>query len=96
MACYSLDVFPGYSSSDIKRLLSSVSKRGIWRLYKAAMEGCGGRAAAYYTFCRLWTTLLPSVVVMKPMSDLVGPASSLVLGFYVQLVQMLPSQMVYR
>ena len=39
------------------------------RLYKAAMEGCGGLAAAYTTFRRLWMTLLPSVV-MNPMLDL--------------------------
>ena len=28
------------------------------------------RAAAYTTFCRLWKQLLPSIVLMKPMSDL--------------------------
>lgn len=61
---------PGYSRSDIKLLPSSVSKRGIWRVYRDAMLVVGSRSAAYTTFCRLWKQLLPSVVLMKPMSDL--------------------------
>ena len=62
---------PGYSRSDIKLLPSSVSKRGIWRVYHAAAEDdVAVHAVAYSTFCKLWKTLLPSVVIMKPMSDL--------------------------
>ena len=62
---------PGYSRSDIKLLPSSVSKRGIWRVYHSAAELDEGiHAVAYTTFCRLWRSLLPSVIIMKPMSDL--------------------------
>lgn len=62
---------PGYSRSDIKLLPSSVSKWGIWKKYEAAMLAVSSRAVAYRTFCRLWQQqLLPSVVLMKPMSDL--------------------------
>ena len=61
---------PGYSRSDIKLLPSSVSKCGIWRIYRSAMLEVSSRAAAYTTFCRLLKHLLPSVVLMKPMSDL--------------------------
>ena len=61
---------PGYSRSDIKLLPSSVSKRGIWRVYSEGMSEAGNRAAAYRTFCRRWKELLPSLVVMKPLSDL--------------------------
>ena len=61
---------PGYSRSDIKLLPSSVSKRGIWRVYSEGMSEAGNRAAAYRTFCRQWKELLPSLVVTKPLSDL--------------------------
>ena len=62
---------PGYSRTDIKLLPSSVSKRGIWRVYRAAAEDDNSvHTAAYSTFCKLWKTLVPSVVIMKPMSDL--------------------------
>lgn len=65
---------PGYSRSDIKLLPSSKSKRAIWHLYKAAAESeavevCV-RSVAYTTFCQLWRTLAPSIIVMKPMTDL--------------------------
>ena len=62
---------PGYSRSDIKLLPSSVSKRGIWRVYHAAAEEDDTiHTVAYATFCKLWKTLVPSVVIMRPMSDL--------------------------
>lgn len=62
---------PGYSRSDIKLLPSSVSKRVIWRTYhSAAEEEESIHAVAYTTFCRLWRSLLPSIIIMKPMTDL--------------------------
>lgn len=61
---------PGYSRSDIKLLPSSVSKRGIWTTYCEAMRESSNRAVAYRTFCRRWMELLPSLVIMKPLSDL--------------------------
>ena len=42
---------PGYSRTDIKLLPSSVSKRGIWKVYRDAMIESNKRAAAYCTFC---------------------------------------------
>ena len=55
-------LIPGYSCSDIKLLPSSVSKRGIWKVYHgAAEENDDAHAVAYSTFCRLWRTLLLSV-----------------------------------
>lgn len=62
---------PGYSRSDIQLLPSSVSKRKVWRVYHAAAEAITTvHAVAYTTFCLLWRTLVPSVIVMKPRSDL--------------------------
>ena len=62
---------PGYSRTDIKLLPSSVSKRGIWKTYHgAAEEEEAIHAVAYSTFCQLWRSLLPSVIIMKPMTDL--------------------------
>ena len=63
---------PGYSRSDIKLLPSSMSKRCIWRKYQCAAElqETATKSVAYTSFCRLWRSLLPSVVVMKPMTDL--------------------------
>ena len=62
---------PGYSRSDVKLLPSSVSKRGIWKTYcTAAEEKVDIHTVAYTTFCRLWRSLLPSVIIMKPMTDL--------------------------
>lgn len=62
---------PGYSRSDMKLLPSSVSKRGIWRVYRSAAESSESiQQVAYTTFCRLWRQLLPSILIMKPMSDL--------------------------
>ena len=62
---------PGYSCSDIQLLPSSMSKRDIWRVYHAAAEADNSiHAVAYFTFCYLWRTLLPSALVLKPRSDL--------------------------
>ena len=61
---------PGFSKTDIRLLPSSLSKRAIWRQYKEAMESVGDQSVAYTTFCRLWQTLVPYLVVMKPMTDL--------------------------
>ena len=48
-------------------LPSSSTKRAIWR---AATEAKGSiHAVAYSTFCYLWRTLLPSIIVMKPRTD---------------------------
>ena len=58
---------PGYSRSDIQLLPSSVSKRSVWRVYHEAAEAIDTvHAVAYTTFCLLWRTLIPSIVVMKP------------------------------
>ena len=61
---------PGYSRSDLKLLPSSVSKRGIWKVYEEAARSDEMRAVAYSTFTRLWRSLLPSVILMRPMTDL--------------------------
>ena len=61
---------PGYSRTDIQLLPSSVSKRAVWRVYHAAaVEVDAVHAVTYTTFCLLWRTLVPSIV-MKPRSDL--------------------------
>ena len=51
---------PGYSRSDIQLHPSSMSKRKIWNIYPVR----------YTSFCRLWRSLVPSVTIMKPMTDL--------------------------
>ena len=64
---------PGYSRTDIQLLPSSTSKRQIWRVYQSAadeVEDNSVQKVAYSTFCTLWRQLVPSVVLMKPMSDL--------------------------
>ena len=61
---------PGFSKTDIRLLPSSTSKRGIWKLYTSSMESVQDQAVAYATFCRLWRTLVPFLVVTKPMTDL--------------------------
>ena len=46
-------------------------KKGIWKMYhSAAEEHVGIHPVAYTTFCCLWRTLLPSVTIMKPRTDL--------------------------
>ncbi len=61
---------PGYSRTDIKLLPSSTSKRRIWKIYKGTAEQEETRVIAYSTFCRLWRTQLPYIILMKPMTDL--------------------------
>ena len=62
---------PGYSRTDIKLLPSSTSKKRIWRVYQeAAQQDPSVHPVAYTTFCRLWRQLLPSLLLMKPMTDL--------------------------
>ena len=62
---------PGYKRSDVKLLPSSTSKRGIWKKYTDATEGdVTVHSVAYSTFCRLWKVLLPSIILMQPMTDL--------------------------
>ena len=57
---------PGYSRSDIQLLPSSMSKRKIWNMYSSSSE----KAVSYTSFRRLWRNLVPSVITMKPMTDL--------------------------
>ena len=59
---------PGYSRTDIQLLPSSVSKRAVWMVYRESVGTV--HAVAYSTFCLLWRTLVPSIVIMKPRSDL--------------------------
>ena len=62
---------PGYTRDDLQLLPSSVSKRAVWKVYHDAAEVEGTiNPVAYTTFCYLWRTLVPSVVIMKPRSDL--------------------------
>ena len=62
---------PGYSRDDLQLLPSSTSKRAVWKVYHEAAEAESTiHPVAYSTFCYLWRTLVPSVVVMKPRSDL--------------------------
>ncbi len=62
---------PGYRKSDVKLLPSSTSKKGLWKLYQNAGDICTDiHVVAYPTFCHLWRTLLPSVILMRPMADL--------------------------
>ena len=62
---------PGYSRSNIQLLPSSMSKRLVWRVYSEAAEAVDTvHSVAYTTFCLLWRTPVPSIVVMKPRSDL--------------------------
>ena len=62
---------PGYSRSDLKLLPSSVSKRVIWGVYQMAAEKEDDiHTIAYTTFYRVWCNLLPSIIIVKPMTDL--------------------------
>ena len=62
---------PGYHKTDITLLPSSVSKRSIWRLYfDSAVCADQIHPVAYSTFNKHWQSLLPSIILMKPMSDL--------------------------
>ena len=62
---------PGYSRCDIQLLPSSTSKKTIWEQYQSSTPLCpSSRTVGYSTFCRLWRTLVPNVITMKPMSDL--------------------------
>lgn len=62
---------PGYTRSDLQLLPSSKSKHTIWEVYHKAAEADGTiHPVAYTTFCYLWRKLVPSILVMKPRSDL--------------------------
>ena len=62
---------PGYSRCDMQLLPSSTSKKSIWNIYKGSSElNSPAPSVGYSTFCRLWRTLVPNVITMKPMSDL--------------------------
>ena len=62
---------PGYKETDIKLLPSSTSKRRIWRFYHESVQSINAEhSVAYSTFNKLWKSLLPSIISMKPMTDL--------------------------
>lgn len=61
---------PGYTRTDIQLLPSSESKRAVWRVYCEAAGVSTIHPVAYSTFCYIWRSLVPSIVVMKPRSDL--------------------------
>ena len=52
---------PGYTRTDLQLLPSSVSVKGVWRVYhEAAEQDDGIHTVAYSTFCYLWRVLVPS------------------------------------
>ena len=61
---------PGYKQTDIKLLPCSTTKHEIWELYRDACGTNNTTCVAYSTFTYLWRSLTPSIVVMKPASDL--------------------------
>ncbi len=62
---------PGDKSCDLKLLPSSLSKHEIWKTYADAASSTDNiHAAAYSTFCKIWRSVLPSILIMKPMTDL--------------------------
>ena len=62
---------PRYKRSDIQLLPSSTTKRAVWRVHCSAAEAVSMvHVVAYLTFCYLWRTLVPSILVLKPQSDL--------------------------
>lgn len=75
---------PGYKKDDIKLLPSSTSKKNVWKTYlTAAQVSVDVQAVAYLTFCSLWSSLLPSIVVMQPMTDLCWTCQKTVQLFFV-------------
>ena len=60
---------PSWSQSRL--LPSSKSKKAIWKLHEMATNSSDGiHAVVYGTFCQLCRALLPSIIIMRPMSDL--------------------------
>ncbi|XP_065917539.1 uncharacterized protein [Dysidea avara] len=59
---------PGYKRDDIKILPSSISKKNT--LYDESCIVSGMLSVGLSTFCRYWKTLLPHIIIGKPMSDL--------------------------
>ena len=51
-------------------LLSVCVCQSVWLQYEAACGEIGIGAVAYKTFCAFWTSLLPHITVMRPMTDL--------------------------
>ena len=60
---------PCFKRDDVKVLPICETKASVWRAYKSAAVG-DERDVRYSTFRRLWSQLLPFVVICKPMSDL--------------------------
>ncbi|XP_014674791.1 PREDICTED: uncharacterized protein LOC106814923 [Priapulus caudatus] len=61
---------PGFKRFDIKLLPSMYTKASIWRLYQSAMNAEGYRAVKVHSFRNLWRSLVPYIVMTKPMTDL--------------------------
>ena len=62
---------PGYSRTDIQLLPSSLSKRKVWDTYRVAAAEVSDIHTVFYSyFTYLWRTIVPSILVMKPRSDL--------------------------
>ena len=60
---------PRYKRDGCKLLLSSTTKTMIWIMYKDSIVECGGRFAAYTTFCYYWRKLWPTLCITKPMAN---------------------------
>ena len=61
---------PRYSRSNIQLLTSSKSKRGIWNEYCQTAGESDKHFMAHSTFCRLWRSLIPLIIIMRLMTDL--------------------------
>ena len=63
---------PGFKRDDIKVLPCSQTKKYVWRLYKESLSTVSPvlRTAQYSLFCQTWATLVPHIVISKPMFDL--------------------------
>ena len=73
-----------------------MSKRAIWRVYHAAAEANSSiHPIAYTTFCFLWRKLTPSVIIMKPRSDLCWQCNKTAQLLYVQPTILRPTSQLH-
>lgn len=62
---------PGYRKTDLQLLPCHTTKYLVWKVYSSvAAQQSGMRCIAYSTFCQLWSSLLPNILLTRPMTDL--------------------------
>ena len=69
---------PGYHRFDLQLLPSNTTKLSMWEEYSASLVPLNARVVKYKSFCNIWKTYIPQIIITKPSQTSVGHANRII------------------